>query len=179
MNMRNVRKQKKQNGFSLIELMLVLVVIALLVFGAYVLFGTTQEGARSDQAQKDLLGLTAGAKRVCNRPGQCTTLTEANLITAGQAPKDMVNGTALQSPWGGAVTLVVGDLGTGTNNAFVTTFNGVPRAECNTFVSAVQNNFGKIVIGGTSVKDVGTAYDSAAAITACDNDANTLVFTSA
>ncbi len=170
---------KKAKGFSLIELMLVLVVLVVLIGGAYVLFNTLSQGAKSDQAQKNLMGLQAGVKRMCTRAGQCPTLAAATVISAGQAPSDMINGTNLQSPWGGAVTVVAtGDLG-GTDNAFDYTFNAVPKSECNTFVSAVQNNFGKITIGGTAVKDVGTPFVLATAVTQCEagGDNNTIVFT--
>lgn len=177
--MKMVSFNKKKKGFSLIELMLVLVVLVVLIGGAYVLFGTLSQGAKSDQAQKNLMGLQAGVKRLCQRAGQCPTLSAATVISAGQAPSDMVNGTALQSPWGGPVTVVAtGDLG-GTDNAFDYTFNAVPKSECNTFVSAVQNNFGKVVIGTTTVKEPGTAFALATAVTACDGggDNNTIVFT--
>jgi len=171
---------KKQKGFTLLEIMLALVVASLLIYAVFVIFRPAQEGANTQSAQNNLFGLHAGAKRICPRPGNCLTLDAAQVIQSGQAPSDMVNGSGasatLVSPWGEAVTVAIGSVGAGTNNAYIYTFNGVPRSECNTFVSSVQNNFAEVTVGTTTVKDASTPYSTAAAVTACDNDTNNLVF---
>lgn len=167
---------RKAKGFSLIELLLVLAVAVLLIVVGFVLYQQNAEGARSDQAQKQLLGLRSGIARLYTTPNY-TGISAASIITAGQAPSNMVNGNALQGPWGGAVTVAAANWNGGTANAFTITFNNVPRSECNTMAAAVQNNFVGITVGSTAVKNATTAFNSTTLATACNNDSNAVVFT--
>lgn len=166
----------KAGGFSLIELLLVLAVLVGLIVGGFVLYQQNAEGVRSDQAQKQLLGLRSGIARLYTTPTY-TGISAATIINAGQAPSNMVNGTNLQAPWGGAVTVAAANWNGGTDNAFTITFANVPRSECNTMASAVQNSFVGVTVGTTVIKNATTQFNSGTLATACANDSNNLVYT--
>ncbi len=176
-------RPQKQKGLTLVELMVGLLIALAIIAIAIVAFNATRSSQRTTGMQSQLLQVVAAVQKVAPGPNY-NGVTEATVIQAGHAPTNMVNGTSLVNSFGGSVTIAAATYGGGTgaaDNAFVTTFNGVPRSECNAVLASANPTFTRIVVGTTAVKDQYGAsplqYNTAAATAACDNDANSISFT--
>jgi prepilin-type N-terminal cleavage/methylation domain-containing protein len=165
-NVRHLRSLRglRQAGFTMIELMIVLVVFVLLVGGLYAMFGSTRAGAITDQAVKGTMGLVSAVSRNFPTPN-FEGITALGLTK--QAPKNFVAGTGssatLRDPWGGTIAVA----STTPFTTYTLTFPTVPSDECVPFVSALQSSFVGVRIGSTDVKTATAAWDRAAAETAC------------
>lgn len=175
-NIRSFRSLKKQRGATILELALwsagALVVIALAAYG-YLKFS---ENNRTAATQQQLLDLQSGIRQLYVDPN-FNGLTPAQIINSGKSPSGMASGTNLVNKWGGIVTLAAASLNGGTDNAFAIGFPQVPRAECNSLISGLAQNFSVITVGSTTVKDASTPVNPATVTTACNNPANTITFT--
>lgn len=179
---RNLRRAtKKQAGFTLVEIIVALIVIAIGIAIAIVAFGGAQESQRSVAAQQQILQLVAGIKKVYSGPNY-TGLLATNIVNSGNVPSNMVSAGTIVNTFGGTVTLAAANVGTGgTGNGYAITYPLVGRAECNALAAGVKDTFKIITIGGTTVKNsvaaTPVAYSETAVINACNNETNTFVLT--
>lgn len=174
------RNIKKQQGVTLIELLLGLGIIVVILGVGIIIYNQTQQGSRAYTAETGVLSLVAAVKTVNPNPSYAG-LSQSTIINAGKAPSNMVSGTALINPWGGSVTIAPATYNGTANAAFLMTYNDVPRSECNSLVNGVAQNFQVIAVGSTTVKDVlaGTNPTATTVSNACNNDTNDIGFTSA
>jgi ABC-type glycerol-3-phosphate transport system permease component len=103
-----------------------------------------------------------------------TSLTNTLLVTAQAVPAGLLNGTAIQNPWGGAVTFAV--------NANATMFNvtttTVPLASCARVANAI-NSYASLTINAVVFTPTTAAVDAGAVAAACSVTTaagNTLLF---
>jgi prepilin-type N-terminal cleavage/methylation domain-containing protein len=188
-SMSHLRRQQK--GLTLIELLLVLVVVLAIAVVGFIMFGQTAANQRAQAGQQALLSVSSGIKSMANGPNY-TGITSAVLIQAGKAPPNLVNGTTLNNPWGGTITVLSKNVNGGSNNGFMVCMNQVPRSECNSVVASTAGSFAMISAGTTAcpatttlpsagvVKDqfASTPVNPTAATiaTACDQENNTIVW---
>ncbi len=170
----------RQQGVTLIELLLGIGVIILILGVGIIIYNQTNQSSRAYTAETGVLSLVGAVKTVNPNPSYAG-LTQTTIINAGKAPANMVSGTNLVNPWGGTVTIGSATYNGTANAAFSLTYNSVPRSECNSLVQGVAQNFQIITVGSTTVKDVlaGTNPTATSVSTACNNDTNAIVFTSA
>ena len=174
--------QAKAKGFSLIELLLVLGVLAILLVTAFVVYPQVRD---RNQANAEVSNLTALKANITNlyasKGGNYTGLTTAVANQARAFPSSMNGGTytasaPVTSSWGNTVAV---DVGSGTPpRTFTVTYNNVPAGVCLGLVSGAAGNFQDITVGSTDVMP-GTpgSFDPALAAQHCANGA-TVVFTS-
>jgi type II secretory pathway pseudopilin PulG len=175
----------RQKGFTLVE-MAIVVGIGLAIIGVGLLAGPSLLSAyRSYQSTSSLLELQGNVRSISKGPTHAQATT-ANLITADKAPAALCTKpcTALTNNFGGTVTVAPGNYSTGTNNAYVITTTLIPKAECNTIINGVAENFQRIEVAGAAqpVKDAsaGTNPTTATIGAACGgSDSNTITFTTA
>lgn len=152
-----LKKIKKSKGFTLIEILLVVGFIALAGIGVYIVYDKVTTSQSVNAEVRNLDTLRAGIKNIyaaSSNYGTAGEIITPIIINAKVAPDIMVNGTALRSGFGGAVTIAVAGLGTGmTNNAFNITYSGITADVCSKFVTIAANSFNKVTIGGAPVKD--------------------------
>src|SRR4051794_16650672 len=89
---------KNQKGFTLLELLISLAVIAALIGGVIMLTGQAQGSANAKKTGDNLLSIYTGVKSLYQTPNFTTLGTtgstgEQLLINSGKAPSVMVNGT--------------------------------------------------------------------------------------
>ena len=186
--MKNLRTQNKK-GFSLIELLLVLGIIAALAITAFMIYPKVSSSNNAQTESSNINTIKASLASLYSSSPDYTGLTTDVGIKSKIFPDTMVNtaGTAALNTFKGAVTLGVSkDSPSGADNsAFTITYAAVPAAECVKIVSAVASNFYKVTVGGTAVKDnkgSGTtgavAVDVAKLTAACAAGNTSIVFTS-
>lgn len=178
--------QAKAKGFSLIELLLVLGVLAILLVAAFVVYPQVRD---RNQANAEVSNLTAIKANITNlyasRGGNYAGLTTGIANQARAFPSSMNGGVygasaSINAAWGGAVQ--IGDAATpGTAVAaggrqFGISYAGVPNGVCLGLVSGAASNFQQINVGSTGVFTNGTTatpasaggqFDPAAAAAAC------------
>lgn len=170
--------QAKAKGFSLIELLLVLGVLAILLVAAFVVYPQVRD---RNQANAEVSNLTAIKANVTNlyasKGGNYKGLDNTVAVQARVYPSNMTtlagtgSGTSTaNSAWGGDVTTVAG---AGTNpRTFTVTYTAVPAGVCLGLVSGAAGNFSDITVGGTTVFS-GTApnrsFDPGQAAARCVN----------
>lgn len=178
--------QAKAKGFSLIELLLVLGVLAILLVAAFVVYPQVRD---RNQANAEVSNLTAIKANITNlyasRGGNYGGLNTGVANQARAFPSSMNGGTytaaaAINAAWGGAV--LVGDAATPSSavaaggRQFGISYDSVPDGVCLGLVSGAASNFQQIKIGGTGVftkestetpASEGGQFDPAAAAAAC------------
>lgn len=175
--------QAKAKGFSLIELLLVLGVLAILLVAAFVVYPQVRD---RNQANAEVSNLTAIKANITNlyasKGGNYAGLTNLVANRARAFPSSMNGGDfatstpTVTSAWGQNVTAVASS--GAAPRTFEITYTNVPAGVCLGLVSGAAGNFQDITVGGVDVMP-GTpgSFDPALAAQHCANG-GTVVFTS-
>lgn len=169
--MKNFKQARNQGGFSLVELLLVLAIIAALAVAAFIVYPRVQAGRNATYESQILSSAQAGVKALF------TTNNYANLTTTSAwnaeiFPKNMNGATAgtIQNQWGGTVEA------TGSNTAGATAatapvryfrfvYPSVPTDVCIRLAGAAVQNFGAVLIGADAATAVAVVNTYNAATT--------------
>ena len=166
--------QAKAKGFSLIELLLVLGVLAILLVAAFVVYPQVRD---RNQANAEVSNLTAIKANITNlyasRGGNYDGLTTGIANQARAFPASMNGGTytsaaTITAAWGGTVTVVEN----ATNQRlFDIAYTAVPDGVCLGLVSGAASNFQDVRVGATAAAATSVftngQFDPGAAAAAC------------
>ena len=128
---------RRQKGLTLIEL---LIALALIAFFTFLIFGRGNEAqTRADvSAERDFVQSLLPSIRGLKDGASYAAVSTQTLINSGTVDRSRINGTDLVNTQAGVMTVAPGNWNGGTNNAFVVTNPGLPRAIC----TAVGQGFG-------------------------------------
>jgi prepilin-type N-terminal cleavage/methylation domain-containing protein len=166
-----VNSPRKAKGFTLLELLLVVAIVAIALAVLFFLFGKVQSKSTAQTEAQNLVTMAADVKGLFSPQGNFTNINDQVLVQNNVPPTGMVSGTNIVNGWGGAVTVAAA--GTGDSEATFQ-YDGVPTGDsCSGFVQGAQSAFSTITVNGQTVKDVTTgAQFSAATLGAACNGAN-------
>ena len=175
--------RRKQAGVTLIEAASTLGLFALLVGGALMMFGSSNNSQGASQHTAEATGLRLAMKQMFNGQGNygsaTATYASANgtLVTANKVPSTMsASGTTITNKWGGTVAVM------GNNVQFYVSTASVPQDVCVTMVStAIQQGWSTVGAGGAypgTNNSTSAVSPSTAASTYCAAGGNTLYLTS-
>lgn len=167
----HVRKSSlsSSKGFSLIELLLVLGVVAILLVAAFVVYPRVRQSQQINQEVSNLSTLQAGIRAAFAPTGGVYTALDTMQSTKGRqfvnqsriAPSSMnggdVNSTELKNSWGGDVIIhatISPYAGNAAGRMFAIRYNNVPAEACVDFVSRSVAKFDAMWVNGSS----GTSY---------------------
>ena len=162
--MKNFKQARNQGGFSLIELLLVLAIIAALAVAAFIVYPRVQAGRNATYESQVLSSAQAGVKALFTT-NNYAKLSTASAINAEIFPTNMnVSATAIENQWAGAVVVGYADPDTGTitqgsstttsvERYFGISYADVPTDVCIRLAGSAVNNFGAVYVGtgGTNV----------------------------
>ena len=179
-------RNKKQKGFSLLELLLVLGIIAALVVGAFIVYPKVQASQRAEAESKNIATIQAGVKSLYTSASSYSGLTNTVAVSAKIFPDNMLSGsgtTTVVNTFKGPVTVAEATTGPSATagSSFTITYGDVPAAECTKIVTAAAGNFYAAGVGTAgNVKAAGGVLDVAKTATQCNTggNSNTLIFTS-
>lgn len=168
---------RRQGGFSLVEIAMVLAIIALLVAGIMLFFGTASTAQKTNDAMSELAAVQQTVRSVYAGQADYTGLSETVIANAGQLPRKWVKGvppaaTGLSSPFNAAVTVAP----QASAAQFSVTMNNIPDTACSKMVTMDMGTglVSVVVNGGTAVN--GRAMSPTEA-QQCTGNANVVVWT--
>ena len=155
----SIFQKANQQGFSLIELMLVMTIISALAVGAFVIYPKVQSGRQATYEAQILSSAQTGIKRMVS--GDYTGMSAALARQAELFPAQMNSATAgeLTNQFGGDVTLsgatVANGVPTDTTGTtfgpfFRISYTNVPTDVCIKLAPALANSFDGVRIGTDS-----------------------------
>lgn len=161
---------KKQAGLTLIEILIVLVIAAGLLFGIFYLVSQANERSIVRDEVQSYNTMANDARTSFRKQGDYAGVAGSVLIQLGIVPPTMINGTAIRSGWNTAITVAPINLN-GTANDGMEFSYSVPRTSCPNFIDGVTNSAARISIDGEVVKNVPanlTTVNVADVASACD-----------
>lgn len=181
---------KNKKGFSLLELLLVLGIIAALVVSAFVVYPKVRDARYIDIEAKHIAQIYASVKNVYTGQPNYSGLSTTTLAMPTQFfPEDMLSKkiTWAISSWGGYVVVDSNKVSPsgGTDSSFTISYSDVPDSVCIRLITAVEGAFFNIYISnqkginsggesasknyGTLVKQNGNNTDIALAASTCQS----------
>lgn len=118
--MKKNNKMKSQKGFSLLEMMMVLIVIGGLIVGVVVAFNKNQNSANANKTAQDIQSLASGVKTLYSSSTDgFAGASIAVAINAGLVPKTLtVSGDKVKNKYNGDVTITTASPQDGYTPAF-------------------------------------------------------------
>ena len=126
------RRVRRNKGFSLVEIAMVLAIIALLVAGVMLFFSNASNAQKTNDAMTELAAVQQVVRSIYAGQPSYNGLTSAVLASSAQLPNKWVSAAGgLVDPFAGAVTVVA----VNTDQNFSVTMTNVPNASCNKMVT--------------------------------------------
>lgn len=175
--MQQITQIKKQAGFSLLEVMIYFIIIAIAGTLIYQLYQKAKVSQNVDAESKNLQTLLAGMEQL-STGGNYADSTLANLKAAKVLPSSVKFNTAgdkILPSFGHGSDITIG-LTDATNPTV--TYTKLTTEECVKFVTASSSIVsGNVTVGGTTVRNADGAISGGSVATQCaaSND-NTVVF---
>ncbi|EPP7234187.1 type 4 pilus major pilin [Shigella flexneri] len=174
--MSKISKIKRRKGFSLLELLLVLGIIAALIVAAFIVYPKVRTSQIVDAESKNIATIRGGLLSLYSATTDITTVNNTvginaqifpdnMLVKSGSSVVDVVNG------FKGKVTLSATNYASYGKVVFNIGYANVPQDACVKLVAAVAPNMSIINIGGSIVKsDISNIdWNIANAATACNS----------
>ncbi|MCL7713221.1 type 4 pilus major pilin [Stenotrophomonas mori] len=152
--MKNFKQARSQGGFSLIELLLVLAIIAALAVAAFIVYPRVQAGRNASYEAQVLSSAQAGVKALFTT-NNYAKLSKAAAFNAEIFPANMnLSETSIKNQWDGEVEVgpstAKGAAATATGNTpvryFRFVYRNVPADVCIRLAGAAVQNFGTVLI---------------------------------
>lgn len=160
--------KRKNKGFTLVEILLVVGFIALAGIGIYTIYGKVQVSNQANTESRNLDTLRAGVKSMYGGNPNFTGLTNTVANQSRLTPDSMRTATITEiiNTFGGQVVIAPVGLGGGTNNGFRITYPSVPSAVCSKLVTSAGSQFNQVTVNGVVVRAFGTSVPMDVAATA-------------
>lgn len=168
--MQHLASRSNQAGFSLVEILLVLGIIAILAIAAFIIFPQVQTSNRANAEQSNLITIAAGVKNLYGATRNYESLTTAVANKARIVPASMNGGdfdaTTISSSWSQAVAIAPASA-SGASPMFAITYTAMPAEVCAKLVPGMIQNFKEIYVPASATEPL--TNDPSAVITACDS----------
>lgn len=161
---------RRQAGFTLIELGLVLAIVALVLGGVILAFQMHKNNTTKNLSVQYITLISSNAKQLFGQAGAYGDVNTEIAVRSGLIPRELrIAGTnTANNPYGAPITVTPGN-GTGTNDLLVLGWGNVPGVEaCNSIVRSVERDLRRVVVAGTTVKPLDGVLNSNTLTTACD-----------
>ncbi len=177
-----IKNIKSKKGFTLLELLLVLGIIAALVVAAFIVYPKVRDSRYVDIEAKHIGQIYASVKSAyAGQPDYRGLSTTAVSIPAQFFPDDMLtkNITWGMSSWGGYVVVDANNISPSgaSNSSFTITYSDVPANVCTRLITSVGSTFFNIYVSnvkgivdknsGTLVKNNGGDIDVVLTASVC------------
>lgn len=151
--MKMMMKDRKQQGFTLIEVLIVLAIAAGVLFAVFMAVNKVQAKQLSKEAAENLNLMVADTRAKFKSQGNFTGVSALVLINNHVPPSSMIQGTNIVSPWNTNITVAPVQI-VNANDGVRFTYTGVGQEDCSNFVQAAEGTFSRITVNGTLVKNI-------------------------
>lgn len=176
-------KRTKRNGFSLVELLLVLAIIAALSVTAFIIYVKVSDNMR---VAKEIFNITNARASIVSMYKSAPSYEGINSLPE-ETLRMIFNSTMFKSggmgqpfnTYGGQVAVVPVSIGSNMNAGFMLSSPMVPNDDCIKIVSGLKGSFMGIDVNGETLKEKSSdIVSNNAIISACSrNDSNVIGFT--
>jgi prepilin-type N-terminal cleavage/methylation domain-containing protein len=171
-----VASKRAQQGFSLIEMAIVIAIAAILLFLVYMRLSKVQDSRIANDEASNFSSMMTDIRTRFGAQGDFAGVTTAVLVGNGLVPSNMVKGAAgaqaIVTGWNTVVTVAPATLQY-ANDAVALTYQ-VPRKQCSDFTTAAAQAAARVTVGGTIVKNAAAGLDKVNLVqlgTSCDASA--------
>lgn len=168
--------KKKNKGFSLLEIILVLAVAAGFIIGVFTLLSKSQMNSKATQETRNILTLQSEIQRMYQGQPNYNGLSTSLMIQAKIVPDSMLanpgsTSSDILNSFGGKIIPGI------VTGGFNLSLYSIPTEACAKIVPAVANTFHTIVINNATVKNTngGINMDLANAIAQCNKQDPTIL----
>lgn len=172
-------KYLKNKGYSLLELLLVLGIIAALVVAAFIIYPKIQASQRATNEISNISAIDAGIKSLYSSTADYSNINNTVLMNSKIFPQNMINSSNVRNSFKGNVVIKASSYSSGS---YQMTYYNVPQVECSKISIAVFNKFAQVQINSKVLKNpyqTITVDSVLADITElCATNVNTLYFDS-
>lgn len=154
-------KTKSKKGFSLLEILLVLGIIASLIVAAFIVYPKIQSSQRAEMEAKNISTIISGVRSLYagkqNFIGLNNTVAiNADIIPVSMLP-DKTSSSTIVNQFKGNVRLYVSNFGIGgvPNSSFTLIYSDIPAEECIKILTTVTGDMGGVSINSNRVKEIG------------------------
>lgn len=167
---------RRNRGFTIVELMIVLAVGVALISAAIALFSTIRANMRANNHKSDLVQIISKAQSVFGASNLYGDVTTAIAVGANTFPDGArIPGTATaQNRYGGLWSVAPATL-VSANDALALTDPNVHSPDCFNLVAAVAPMNRRVSVAGSVVKVLDGNLDTAAARAACESAQNVAI----
>lgn len=155
--MNTLLKEKHKKGFSLLELLLVLGIIAALVVGAFIVYPKVRSSQQAEQESKNIATIKANLLSLYAPVADVTGVSNTVAINAQIFPDNMLvkSGSTVSdvvNSFKGKVTINSTNYASMGKVFFNISYQNVPQEVCAKLVSAVSGTMDQITIAGNTAK---------------------------
>jgi len=165
--------KRNKKGFSLLELLLTLGIIAALIIAAFIVYPKVQAAQRAESELKNVATIQAGVKSLYSGMANYQGLNNSVLINANVFPENLLkdgdSGTQAVNAFGGNVE-VKSTSASGIADAGISIkYYNVPSDECIRIATALANN-----VSSVRINNIATTYTSLLATKCSSTNSNTI-----
>lgn len=185
----NFRKITRNQGFSLIEMLLVLGVLAVLLIGAFVVYPKVKAQNQANEMATHMTMIKANVQKSFLSQASYKGLDTTTANKARSFPESMNGGdfaighSGIRSPWGGIVYVDGINAVTPTPNGNIPVYRSfyirladIPSDICMPLLSSVAGHYESIKVGTTELLDKSGLNTSLAAQTCANSQPQTIIF---
>lgn len=173
---------KKNKGFTLVEVLLVVGFIALAGIGIYTIYSKIRNSQYAAQEVRHLNVFKAGINALKSPGFKYTDVSTVLLNNARITPDSMraiqytLNDMSITSGFGQSVTASTVNLGGGSFNGYAIIYWAVPTEICSKMISGAEKNWAYISVNSVSVKPYNGTLDVALMATRCAQGSVQILF---
>lgn len=162
-----------QLGLTIVELIIVMCIFGIFVAGAMLYYGDMTTTTNVQAAQKDLLSLCSNISSAYQAEPDFSALSTENAVNMALIPSSMLKGSDVHSAFGGDVTIEANS----DDRYFDVTIDGIPGDACPKLAVFERGGWESVTVNGTDISQLPSDTVTATVGTACDEDTNTIVYT--
>ncbi|WP_413499874.1 type 4 pilus major pilin [Buttiauxella gaviniae] len=148
-------KNKKRNiGFSLLEMLLVLAVSAVIVIAAFMIYPKISASQKIDNDTKLLSVINSGIKSIYTSTANYDGLSVKTAIDAHIIPDDNVEDGLIWNSWGANVQIEPY-----YDGSYYIAFENISPDACSKFVAQAGSSYFKILVDGTEIKNTANGLE--------------------
>lgn len=150
---------RNKKGFSLLEILLTLGIIAALIISAFIIYPKIQSSQRAEMEAKNIATIISGVRSLYAGKQNFAGLNNTVAINADIIPVSMVpvgSTSTITNQFKGNVRLYVSNFGIEgvANSSFTLIYSNIPAEECIKILTSVTGDMGGVSINANRVKEI-------------------------